>query len=41
MHKDLNDALVELIKSRKRLRQSDYAPNSVVMLKGRLRELVP
>lgn len=37
MHKDLGDALVELIKSRRRLRQPDYAPNSVAVLKGRLR----
>lgn len=37
MHKDFGDALVELIKSRRRLRQPDYAPNSVAVLKGRLR----
>lgn len=37
MHKDHGDALVELIKSRRRLRQPDYAPNSIAMLEGRLR----
>lgn len=31
-----SDALVELIKTRRRLRQPDYAPNSVAVLKGRL-----